>query len=133
MSHNFKNTVIMKTKLLSFFLLVMLFQVSIDAFSMEMNTSQKIDLKGKKMQHSHRSMPLLPTAFIDGSLLSINFPSVANSVTITVKNEETGEIVYSSTELNATTLQIDLTGENSGKYSLEISFGETILSGDFIL
>lgn len=123
----------MKTKLLSFFLLVMLFQVSIDAFSMEMNTSQKIDLKGKKMQHSHRSMPLLPTAFIDGMLLSINFPSVANSVTITVKNEETGEIVYSSTELNATTLQIDLTGENSGKYSLEISFGETILSGDFIL
>lgn len=98
MNHNFKNTVIMKTKLLSFFLLVMLFQVSIDAFSMEMNTSQKIDLKGKKMQHSHRSMPLLPTAFIDGMLLSINFPSVANSVTITVKNEETGEIVYSSTE-----------------------------------
>lgn len=123
----------MKTKLLSFFLLVMLFQVSIDAFSMEMNTSQKIDLKGKKMQHSHRSMPLLPTAFIDGSLLSINFPSVANSVTITVKNEETGEIVYSSIELNATALQIDLTGENTGKYSLEISFGETILSGDFIL
>lgn len=133
MNHNFKNTVIMKTKLLSFFLLVMLFQVSIDAFSMEMNTSQKIDLKGKKMQHSHRSMPLLPTAFIDGSLLSINFPSVANSVTITVKNEETGEIVYSSIELNATALQIDLTGENTGKYSLEISFGETILSGDFIL
>lgn len=123
----------MKTKLLSFFLLVMLFQVSIDAFSMEMNTSQKIDLKGKKMQHSHRSMPLLPTAFIDGTLLSVDFPSVVNSVTITVKNEETGEIVYSSTELNATALQIDLTGENAGKYSLEISFGETILSGDFIL
>lgn len=87
MSHNFKNTVIMKTKLLSFFLLVMLFQVSIDAFSMEMNTSQKIDLKGKKMQHSHRSMPLLPTAFIDASLLSVDFPSVVNSVTITVKTE----------------------------------------------
>lgn len=111
----------------------MLFQVSIDAFSMEMNTSQKIDLKGKKMQHSHRSMSLLPTAFIDGTLLSVDFPSVVNSVTITVKNEETGEIVYSSTGLNATALQIDLTGENTGKYSLEISFGETILSGDFIL
>lgn len=123
----------MKTKLLSFFLLLMLFQVSIDAFSMEMNTSQKIDLKGKNVQHSHRSMPLLPTAFIDGSLLSINFPSAANSVTITVKNEETGEIVYSSTELNAIAIQIDLSGENTGKYSLEISFGETILSGDFIL
>lgn len=85
------------------------------------------------MQDSHRSIPLLPTAYIDGSLLSVDFPVVASSATITVKNAETGEIVYSSTDLNVTTLQIDLTGEAAGEYSLEISIGNSILSGDFIL
>lgn len=123
----------MKTKLLSFFLMAMLLQVSINAFAMQMDTRQEISLKGKKSQHSHRSIPLLPTAFIGDSLLSIDFPSIVNSVTITVKDAETGEIIYLSTELNATALQVDLSGETAGKYTLEISFGETILSGDFIL
>ena len=50
-----------------------------------------------------------------------------------MKNSETGEIVYSSTDLNVTTLQIDLTGEAAGEYSLEISIVNSILSGDFIL
>ena len=65
--------------------------------------------------------------------MSVDFPVVASSATITVKNSETGEIVYSSTDLNVTTLQIDLTGEAAGEYSLEISIVNSILSGDFIL
>lgn len=121
----------MKSKFLFFLLLVLSLQMGTNLYSSEMKTREQVELRRKS--HSHRSMLILPTAFIDASLLSVDFPSVVNSVTITVKNEETGEIVYSSTELNATTLQIDLTGENTGKYSLEISFGETILSGDFIL
>lgn len=123
----------MKTRFLLFLLLVASLQLSVNTYAVVLSSGGRIELKDRKLSGSHRSLPLLPTAFIDGSLLSVDFPSVVNSVTITVKNEETGEIVYSSTELNATTLQIDLTGKNSGKYSLEISFGETILSGDFIL
>ena len=123
----------MKTKLLFFFLLTMLLQVSVDTFATGLATRQSIKLKSKGMQDSHRSIPLLPTAYIDGSLLSVDFPVVASSATITVKNSETGEIVYSSTDLNVTTLQIDLTGEAAGEYSLEISIVNSILSGDFIL
>lgn len=123
----------MKTKLLFFFLLTMLLQVSVDTFAMGLATRQSIKLKSKGMQDSHPSIPLLPTAYIDGSLLSVDFPVVASSATITVKNSETGEIVYSSTDLNVTTLQIDLTGEAAGEYSLEISIVNSILSGDFIL
>lgn len=123
----------MKTRFLFFLLLVASLQLSVNTYADVLSSGGRIALKDRKVSGSHRSMPLLPTAFIDGTLLSVDFPSVVNSVTITVKNEETGEIVYSSTGLNATALQIDLTGENTGKYSLEISFGETILSGDFIL
>ena len=133
LKQNFKNTIIMKTKLLFFFLLTMLLQVSVDTFAMGLATRLSIKLKSKGIQDSHRSIPLLPTAYIDGSLLSVDFPVVASSATITVKNSETGEIVYSSTDLNVTTLQIDLTGEAAGEYSLEISIVNSILSGDFIL
>lgn len=123
----------MKTRFLFFLLLVASLQLSVNTYADVLSSGGRIALKDRKVSGSHRSMPLLPTAFIDASLLSVDFPSVVNSVTITVKNEETGKVVYSSTELNATALQIDLTGEHTGKYSLEISFGETILSGDFIL
>lgn len=86
LKQNFKNTIIMKTKLLFFFLLTMLLQVSVDTFAMGLATRQSIKLKSKGMQDSHRSIPLLPTAYIDGSLLSVDFPVVASSATITVKN-----------------------------------------------
>lgn len=78
-------------------------------------------------------MPVLPTAFIDGSLLSVDFLSAVTSAAVTVRNSATGEIVYSSVEMNVTTLRIDLTGKSAGEYSLEIGIGDTILSGDFLL
>lgn len=74
-----------------------------------------------------------PTAFIDGSLLSVDFLSAVTSAAVTVRNSATGEIVYSSVEMNVTTLRIDLTGKSAGEYSLEIGIGDTILSGDFLL
>lgn len=90
-------------------------------------------LKDIKASGSHRSMPVLPTAFIDGSLLSVDFLSAVTSAAVTVRNSATGEIVYSSVEMNVTTLRIDLTGKSAGEYSLEIGIGDTILSGDFLL
>ena len=50
----------------------MLLQVSVDTFAMGLATRQSIKLKSKGMQDSHRSIPLLPTAYIDGSLLSVD-------------------------------------------------------------
>lgn len=123
----------MKTKLLFLFLLVMLLQVSMGVSATVMKDTHRILLKDIKASGSHRSVPILPVAFIDGSLLSVDYLFPVASATVTVKDAETGEIVYSSTDLNVTTLQIDLTGESAGKYSLEISIGNTILSGDFIL
>lgn len=133
LKQDLKHTIIMKTKLLFLFLSVMLLQVNMSVSAMVMKDGHRILLKDIKASGSHRSMPVLPAAFIDGSLLSVDFLYSVGSATITVKNSETGEIVYSSTDLNVTTLQIDLTGEAAGEYSLEISIGNSILSGDFIL
>lgn len=51
-------------------------------------------------------MPILPAAFIDGSLLLVDFPFAVASVTVTVKNSATGEVAYSSVEI----LELPLTG-----------------------
>lgn len=123
----------MKTRFLFFILLVASLQISVNTYAKVLSSGDRIELRDRKHAGTHRSIPLLPTAFIGDSLLSIDFPSIVSSVTITVKDAETGEIIYLSTELNATALQVDLSGESAGKYTLEISFGETILSGDFIL
>lgn len=123
----------MKTKLLFFLLLAVSLQLSINTHAMGLITGQRIKLKDKTLSNSHRSMPILPVAFIDGSLLSVDFPIVADSVTVTVKDEETGEIICSSTDLNVTELLIDLTGECVGKYMLEIQIATTVFAGEFEL
>ena len=120
----------MRTKLLFFFFLLMLLQVNMSTSAMVLKDAHRIMLKDIK---ASGSMPVLPTAFIDGSLLSVDFLSAVTSAAVTVRNSATGEIVYSSVEMNVTTLRIDLTGKSAGEYSLEIGIGDTILSGDFLL
>lgn len=77
----------MKTRFLFFLLLVASLQLSVNTYADVLSSGGRIALKDRKVSGSHRSMPLLPTAFIDGTLLSVDFPSVVNSVTITVKTE----------------------------------------------
>lgn len=59
----------MRTKLLFFFFLLMLLQVNMSTSAMVLKDAHRIMLKDIKASGSHRSMPVLPTAFIDGSLL----------------------------------------------------------------
>ena len=133
MDYSSKHTIIMKTKFLILLLVVVSLPLGINVDAMELKTRQKIILKDNILSSSHRSMPILPAAFIDGSLLLVDFPFAVASVTVTVKNSATGEVPYSSVEMNVTTLRIDLTGKSAGEYSLEIGIGDTILSGDFLL
>lgn len=88
----------MRTKLLFFFFLLMLLQVNMSTSAMVLKDAHRIMLKDIKASGSHRSMPVLPTAFIDGSLLSVDFLSAVTSAAVTVRNSATGEIVYSSVE-----------------------------------
>lgn len=78
----------------------MLLQVNMSTSAMVLKDAHRIMLKDIKASGSHRSMPVLPTAFIDGSLLSVDFLSAVTSAAVTVRNSATGEIVYSSVEMN---------------------------------
>lgn len=122
----------MKAKFLPLLLLTVLLQVSMFSFANEMTTARIIRLKNKT-EVQHRSVPVTPAAFIENSLLSIDLLSTVPTVTVIIKNAETDEVVYTSTDLNVDKVCIDLTGEEKGKYTLEIQLPKEAFTGDFEL
>ena len=122
----------MKAKFLPFLLLTVLLQVSMFSFAHEMISARQIRLKNKT-EVQHRSIPVTPDAFIENSLLSIDLLSTVPTVTVTIKDAETGEVVYTSTDLNVDKVYIDLAGEEKGKYTLEIQLPTEVFSGEFEL
>lgn len=108
----------MKAKFLPLLLLAILLQVSMFSFANEMTSARRIRLKNKT-EVQHRSIPVTPDACIENSLLSIDLLSTVPTVTVIIKNAETDEVVYTSTDLNVDKVYIDLTGEEKGKYTLE--------------
>ncbi len=113
----------MKAKFLPFLLLTVLLQVSMFSYADERT----------KTQVQHRSIPVSPDAFIENSLLTIDLLSTVPTVTVTIKDAETGEVVYTSTDLNVDKVYIDLAGEEKGKYTLEIQLPKEAFIGDFEL
>ena len=81
----------MKTKFLPLLLLTVLLQVSMFSFANEMTTARIIRLKNKT-EVQHRSIPVIPAACIENSLLSIDLLSTVPTVTVTIKDAETGEV-----------------------------------------
>lgn len=122
----------MKTKFLFLLLVITLFQISLPAFASTQDTWQRIKLRDKTHVES-RSIPIAPIAIIDNSLLSIDLLSPVSTVTITVTDAETDEIVYSSTECDVEKIAINLSGENMGKYTLDIELPDNAFTGDFEL
>ena len=122
----------MKAKFLPFLLLTVLLQVSMFSFAHEMISARQIRLKNKT-EVQHRSVPVTPAAFIENSLLSIDLLSTVPTVTVIIKDAETDEVVYTSTDINVDKVYIDLTGEGKGKYTLEIQLPKEAFTGDFEL
>lgn len=122
----------MKAKFLPLLLLTVLLQVSMFSFANEMTTARIIRLKNKT-EVQHRSVPVTPAAFIENSLLSIDLLSTVPTVTVIIKDAETEEVVYTSTDLNVNKVYVDLAGEEKGKYILEIQLSEEAFTGDFEL
>lgn len=98
----------MKAKFLPLLLLAILLQVSMFSFANEMTSARRIRLKNKT-EVQHRSIPVTPDACIENSLLSIDLLSTVPTVTVIIKNAETDEVVYTSTDLNVDKVYIDLT------------------------
>ena len=122
----------MKAKFFPLLLLTILLQMSMFSYAHEMISARQIKLR-TKTEVQHRSVPVTPAAFIENSLLSIVLLSTVPTVTVIIKNAETDEVVYTSTDLNVDKVYIDLTGEEKGKYTLEIQLPKEAFTGDFEL
>ena len=77
------------------------------SYADEMVTARQIKLR-TKTQVQHRSIPVSPDAFIENSLLTIDLLSTVPTVTVTIKDAETGEVVYTSTNRCITLLLNEL-------------------------
>lgn len=119
----------MKTKIHFVLFLMMLFLFGMDAVAQ--TTTRNISIHARRMQSSHRSMPVCPTATLSGKVVSIDFPVAVSSVTVVVKNAATGEVVYSSTYWAVEKVIVDLSAEEAGEYTLEIQEPSEIFAGDF--
>ena len=122
----------MKAKFFPLLLLTILLQMSMFSYAHEMISARQIKLR-TKTEVQHRSVPVTPAAFIENSLLSIDLLSTVPTVTVIIKNAETDEVVYTSTDLNVDKVYIDLTGEEKGKYTLEMQLPKEAFTGDFEL
>lgn len=122
----------MKAKFLLLFLLAILLQVNTTSFAREMKSLRQIELRNK-IPAQHRSTPISPIAFVESPMLSIDFLSPVTTVTIIIKDAETEEVVYTSTNLNVEKLNINLTGEEKGKYVIDIQLSAETFTGEFDL
>jgi len=122
----------MKARFFPLLLLTVLLQMSMFSYAHEMISARQIKLR-TKTEVQHRSIPVTPDACIENSLLSIDLLSTVPTVTVIIKNAATGEVVYTSTDLNVDKVYIDLTGEEKGKYTLEIQLPKEAFTGDFEL
>lgn len=86
-----------------------------------------IELEKEKRPHE-RSEVLLPTASIDGSILSINFIEDTDAWVYVLSS--IGEIAYSTSQTTQQTI-IDLQSLGDGVYRLKIVQGNEIYEGDF--
>lgn len=122
----------MRAKFLPFLLLAVLLHVSVFSFADEMTSARRIRLKNKTTVE-HRSIPVTPEAFLENSLLSIDLLSTVPAVTVIIKDAETNEVVYTSTEVNIDKVYIDLAAEEKGKYVIDIQLSAETFTGEFDL
>lgn len=134
----------MKTLILILFFCSSLFQLS--AKTVQDNvaeielTSTPIKTKDRSGSTSEEGLPIrrsiqrqIAYAYIYNKVVSIDFNATIESATVTITHTATGETVHTEAFSNPTTLCIDLNGENSGSYLIEIEADGTLLTGEFSL
>ena len=77
-------------------------------------------------------MPIVD-AYLYNNVVNVSFNGDIAVVNVTITNESTGETVYSETHSSPAALNIDLNGESTGNYLIEIETEDTLLTGSFSL
>ena len=81
-----------------------------------------------------RSIIVQPAyAYLYNNVVNVSFNENIAVVNVTITNESTGETVYSETCSTPAALNINLNGESTGNYLIEIEADDTLLIGVFYL
>lgn len=81
-----------------------------------------------------RSIILQPAyAYLYNNVVNVSFNENIATVNVIVTNETTGETVYSEVHSSPAALNIDLNGESTGNYLIEIEADDVYMTGTFKL
>ncbi len=96
------------------------------------NTEREIPLKNLQPNKpiSRSLIPQIAYAYLYNKVVTVSFEE---AVTIKIIKEATGETVYSQEYMNPTVISVDLTGQDSETYSIEVVSDTISLEGEFIL
>ena len=72
-----------------------------------------------------------PQASLYNNMVCLNFIETFSSVTVTITNLSTGELVYHEESSHPTVLTIELLATESASYMLEVQTGSTVWEGFF--
>ena len=99
------------------------------------NTEREIPLKNLQPNKpiSRSLIPQIAYAYLYNKVVTVSFEEAMPTVTIKIIKEATGETVYSQKYMNPTVISVDLTGQDSETYSIEVVSDTISLEGEFIL
>ena len=99
------------------------------------NTEREIPLKNLQPNKpiSRSLIPQIAYAYLYNKLVTVSFEEAMPTVTIKIIKEATGETVYSQEYMNPTVISVDLTGQDSETYSIEVVSDTISLEGEFML
>lgn len=84
--------------------------------------------------HSAQRSPLPVQVFLTDRLLMIQPCAFESDFTVTITKNSTGEIVYEqSYKVDTNSVNIDLSIEEAGEYTIQLSSANWLLYGDFSL
>lgn len=99
------------------------------------NTEREIPLKNLQPNKpiSRSLIPQIAYAYLYNKVVTVSFEEAMPTVTIKIIKEATGETVYSQEYMNPTVISVDLTGQDSETYSIEVVSDTISLEGEFML
>ncbi|WP_291530695.1 DUF3244 domain-containing protein [Bacteroides sp. UBA939] len=72
-------------------------------------------------------------AYLYNNVITVTFENALSDISINIFDESTGDVVYTRNCNNLNDVSIDLNGENSGSYIIEIISNGSLFEGSFTL
>lgn len=101
--------------------------------SMLAKTNRELIIRSTNKHLMPRSVVEIPKVYQSDSFINMTMSETASYVTVSVINKGTGEQVHTMVYFMSQNIQIDLSGQDSGEYSMIFSVDGIEYTGDFVL